>query len=327
MAEVFPQSDKFPNQPQDPSLCTFDTCPLDRSIFRYQPSLVIAIVPLTLFGILTVGHAVSGWRYKTWTYTISILIGLSLELAGYVGRVLAHGNPFLKDYYLLQIVVLTTAPVLFCAAIYICLGRIVLICGPSLSRLPPAWYTPIFLTCDVISLSLQGAGGALTSTAADSAGRQRGIDIMLGGLGFQVATIATFGVLFLEFLWRVHSVHNLDSNVQNASLVQSKKWTYFLWSLGSATMLILIRSIYRVAEMAGGYDGRLMKDENTFLVFEGVLIVLAVLLLLLFHPGAVMDGFGASVKSKQKGLSNTSAWGSSGEEGDSELSPMKKPST
>ncbi|KFY24032.1 hypothetical protein V493_05479 [Pseudogymnoascus sp. VKM F-4281 (FW-2241)] len=319
MASSFPESDTFPNQPMDPSLCNFDTCPLSRSIFRYQPNLAMAIVPLVLFGLLTVGHMISGWRYKTWTYMISILIGLFLELAGYVGRVLANGNPFLKDYYLLQIVVLTCAPVLFCAAIYICLGRIVIICGPEMSRLRPTWYTPIFLTCDVISLALQGAGGAITSTADDADGRQQGINIMLGGLSFQVATVALFAFLFLEFLWRTDASHKSNMDIQNASLAQSKKWIAFLWSLGLATMLILIRSIYRVAEMAGGYDGKLMKDENTFLVFEGILIVVAVLLLLVFHPGAVMDGFGASIKPK---ASDKAAWASSGEEGDSEMSPM-----
>ncbi|KFY76908.1 hypothetical protein V499_03599 [Pseudogymnoascus sp. VKM F-103] len=319
MASDFPESDRFPNQPMDPSLCTFDTCPLSSSIFRYQPNLAMAVVPLALFGLLTIGHIIAGWRYKTWTYTVSILIGLALELAGYVGRILAHGNPFLDNYYLLQIVVLTCAPVLFCAAIYICLGRIVVICGPEMSRLRPAWYTPIFLTCDVISLALQGAGGALTSTANDDVGRQQGINIMLGGLSFQVATIAIFGFLFLEFLWRTHASHKVSNDFQNASLAQSKKWTAYLWSLGSATLLILIRSIYRVAEMAGGYDGKLMKDENTFLVFEGILIVIAVMLLLVFHPGAVMDGFGGSAKSK---VSDKTAYGSSGEEGDSEMNPL-----
>ena len=303
----------------DESLCTFDTCPISRSIFRYQPNLAMAVVPLVLFGLLTVGHAISGWRYKTWTYTISILIGLSLELAGYVGRILAHYNPFLMSYYLLQIVVLTCAPVLFCAAIYICLGRIVVICGPEQSRLRPAWYTPIFLTCDVTSLALQGVGGALTSTANDAEGRQRGINIMLGGLSFQVATIAIFGFLFVEFLWRTHASHKVSTDLQNASLAQSKRWTAFLWSLGSATILILIRSIYRVAEMAGGYDGKLMKDENTFLVFEGILIVIAVLLLLVFHPGAVMDGFGRAAKPK---ATDKTAYGSLGEEPDSEMSPI-----
>lgn len=71
--------------------------------------------------------------------------------------------------------------------------------------------------------------------------------------------------------------------------------------------------------MAGGYDGKLMKDENTFLVFEGILIVIAVLLLLVFHPGAVMDGFGRAAKPK---ATDKTAYGSLGEEPDSEMSPI-----
>lgn len=79
MAQPFPESDRFPNQPMDPADCNMDICPLSRSIFRYQPSLAMAIVPLALFGLLTIGHAISGWRYRTWGYTIAILIGLFLD--------------------------------------------------------------------------------------------------------------------------------------------------------------------------------------------------------------------------------------------------------
>jgi hypothetical protein len=57
-------------------------------------------------------------------------------------------------------------------------------------------------------------------------------------------------------------------------------------ALARSVVLVIIRSIYRVIEMQGCYDGKLMKNQATFLVFEGAFVVLPVLLLLVFHPGS-----------------------------------------
>lgn len=37
----------------------------------------------------------------------------------------------------------------------------VIVYGEKISRIQPAWYIRIFITCDIISLSLQGGGGEL----------------------------------------------------------------------------------------------------------------------------------------------------------------------
>lgn len=87
--------------------------------------------------------------------------------------------------FLLQTITLTTAPVFFCAGIYLCLGRVVHIYSTSLSRFNPKWYTWDFLSCDMISLSLQGAGGALSAAAATNQESQASIAVMLSGLSFQ----------------------------------------------------------------------------------------------------------------------------------------------
>lgn len=149
---------EFPNQPGPGhnDQCTWQTCPVSRSIFRYQPILAFAVVPLVFFSMLTLGHAFMGIKHRAWSFMMAMVVGCLLEAIGYMGRLLAHDDPFDDTWYMLQICVLTFAPVFFCAAIYLSLSQIVIIHGPHKSRIPPVWYTRIFITCDVLSLALQG---------------------------------------------------------------------------------------------------------------------------------------------------------------------------
>jgi hypothetical protein len=62
----------------------------------------------------------------------------------------------------------------------------------------------------------------------------------------------------------------------------------FELALAAATVLILVRSIYRCAELAGGFRGKLANEEAPFMVFEGVMMILACLALTIWHPGWVM---------------------------------------
>ena len=68
-----------------------------------------------------------------------------------------------------------------------------------------------------------------------------------------------------------------------------------------ATVLIFFRSLYRVIELQGGYDGKIANDEPSFMILEGPIIILAVLALTVFHPGLVFGQRGwRSVKTVSK---------------------------
>lgn len=124
---------------------------------------------------------------------------------------------------------MTIAPAFFSASIYICLGRIVIVYGETISRLRPRTYTIIFILCDLLSLVLQAAGGAITSIAdADQADLgQAGINIMIAGLASQVASLALFMGLCLDFAWRVRSTPQ-ELNPDMQVLRGSVKWKAFL---------------------------------------------------------------------------------------------------
>lgn len=50
-------------------------------------------------------------------------------------------------------------------------------------------------------------------------------------------------------------------------------------------MFILIRSAFRVAELAHGFDGKLANEEVPFMILEGGMMILAIFLMTAFHPG------------------------------------------
>jgi len=60
-------------------------------------------------------------------------------------------------------------------------------------------------------------------------------------------------------------------------------------ALWAAAILIFIRSVYRVAELSGGFESAIANDEPAFMVFEGPMIILAVVVLTAFHPGFAFD--------------------------------------
>lgn len=107
---------------------------------------------------------------------------------------------------------------------------------------------------------------------------------MLAGLSFQVFTLSLFMILCAEYAYRVVRSKN-ELNETHAKLRASKKFRAFLGALTLSTICIMIRSVYRVIEMAQGFEGSLIKNETLFFILEGVMVTLAVLVFNLLHPG------------------------------------------
>lgn len=108
--------------------------------------------------------------------------------------------------------------------------------------------------------------------SSDGKDPQPGTNVMLVGLGFQVFTLVLFMILCGEYGWRV--MQRIKSGVHldhtHAKLRQSKRFKGFLWALALSTTFILIRSVFRVIEMAQGWEGDLAGDETLFFILEGM---------------------------------------------------------
>jgi hypothetical protein len=81
----------------DGRLCYFvtETCPIEYAYWGYRPSFATNIAFTVLFGLSTIAYLVQGIAGKRWLgFTIAMTSGCTLEVIGYVGRVLAHGDMF-----------------------------------------------------------------------------------------------------------------------------------------------------------------------------------------------------------------------------------------
>lgn len=116
-----------------------------------------------------------------------------------------------------------------------------------------------------------------------------GDHIMVAGLSFQVATLFVFQLLCLDFgiktIGRMKKMGEEAFDSTHKALRRSAKFRLFLVALGLATFCIFVRSIYRVAELSEGWEGALIKNQHLFIGFEGAMVIVAVLVLNIFHPG------------------------------------------
>lgn len=176
------------------------------------------------------------------------------------------------------------------AGIYLCLTRIIVIYGEHNSRVRPAFVAVTFMTSDFLSLVLQAAGGGIADTNdPNTPGRQTGVDVMIAGLILQVVSLAFFLLVCTDFAWRC-SRGGLDSDPEKRSVRERLYFKAFLAGLMLATVTILIRSIFRVAELWEGFSGALWNNETDFLVLDGAMIAIAVVCLMVFHPGLAFGG-------------------------------------
>ncbi|RPA82432.1 putative RTA1 domain protein [Ascobolus immersus RN42] len=266
--------------------CNLDLCDAADSLFNYQPSFAANLTYAILFAIVLLITPFFAWRYKTYTFSILMSLGCIGEILGYAGRIWGHYDPWSIDGFLLQICALTLSPTFFAASIYITLSKLVGLIGQDISRFNRWWYTYFFLTCDIISLILQGTGGGIAAVSAKAENKNGKLDtgnkIMIAGLIFQVITLGFFIIMSLEYFWRAKRAFRLSDKFRGK---QGLKLKIFLFSLGLSTVLILIRCIFRVVELWDGWTSELMSNEKKFIALEGGMVIAAAVFLTLFNPG------------------------------------------
>ncbi|EPE02403.1 rta1 like protein [Ophiostoma piceae UAMH 11346] len=271
-------------------------CPVEATTLGYYPNVGINIFFAVGFGIATLALLVvlaSGKVPRTWAYSCFIAAGAALELAGYAARVPLHSNPWQKEAFETQICAIILAPTLICIGIYLTLQHVCLALCPPLSRVRPTLYPWLFVPADVSCLLVQAAGGAIAASAGctDTALLNAGNSAIIAGIVLQVVVLGLFGLASLDFYVRV-SKWLAGKNTRLApptpevlALWNDKKFRTYGIAVSVAYLCILVRCIYRVAEMAGGWGNNIMQDEPSFIVLEGFMILIAVLILAGFQPG------------------------------------------
>jgi hypothetical protein len=276
------------------------TCPVSATIYGYYPNLGGNSFFTAVFAVLLIAQLVIGVWKRTWSFTAWVSIACFLELLGYIGRLLMHANPWSVAGFEIQICCLVLAPTFLAAGIYLTVKHVVNFVGPEYSRLKPRLYPWIFISCDICSIVVQAVGGGVAASGGTSSQTSQSVvnagdDLIVAGIAFQVFTMAICGSLALDFYVRMRkanqtppAIDKSDDDALQRYGTNSKKDRQFHIYCGAmilAYFAILIRCIYRIPEMAGGWGNPRMREEATFLVLDGLMIAIAGTALTLAHPG------------------------------------------
>ncbi|CAK7222918.1 hypothetical protein SBRCBS47491_005027 [Sporothrix bragantina] len=272
-------------------------CPVQATTLGYYPNVGINAFFAVGFGIATLALLIplffGLFKRRTWAYSCFVAAGAALELAGYAARVPLHANPWNKQGFETQICAIILAPTLICIGIYLTLQHVCLALCPTLSRVRPTLYPWLFVPGDVSCLLVQAAGGAIAASAGYTNTKllNAGNRLIIAGIVLQVVVLAFFGIASLDYYVRVRrwiagrDKRGRQPTPEALALWNDRAFRTFGIAVTVAYVCILIRCIYRVAEMAGGWGNKIMQDEPSFIVLEGFMILIAVGILAGFQPG------------------------------------------
>lgn len=107
---------------------------------------------------------------------------------------------------------------------------------------------------------------------------------MVGGIIFQLVAITVFVALGADFAWRVFC-REVPCRRGNAHMpVVIALFSAMVFSV----LLIYIRSIYRTIELLHGWTSSTMRNEKLLIGLDGAMMVPAVIIFNLFHPGQLL---------------------------------------
>jgi hypothetical protein len=181
-----------------------------------------------------------------------------MEVVGYIFRCLSsQQDPYSVPFFVVQYFFIVVAPVFFSAAIYTIISVIL----------------GIFITCDVVATVLQIVGSALIGVAySNDKNPNTPNNILLAGLAFQVFSFAVFVVSLSLFLGKSRQV-------------TSAAFKSFSCASVMATLMVYLRTCFRLAETAQGLQHYLSTHEVFFGCLEFAPVVVAVYTFLYWHPG------------------------------------------
>lgn len=117
-----------------------------------------------------------------------------------------------------------------------------------------------------------------------------GEHVTIGGLCVQLLFFTVFVITSVVFHMRIRSKHTRRTiGTQRDRCGKTvRNWESVLWGLYFASVLILVRSIFRLVEYAQGNDGYLISHEAFMYVFDAALMFLAMVAMNVFHPCTVL---------------------------------------
>ncbi|KXH63559.1 hypothetical protein CSAL01_06204 [Colletotrichum salicis] len=269
--------------------CTAVFVNAEWSFYRFEPSTAAAVFFCVVYVLTTGLHIFQLVRTKTWYMTAFVISGLSYtvlytgEVIGYAARAqntTQEPGCWTLGPYIIQNVLLLIAPALMAASIYMILGRIIILTdGESHALIKRRFLTKVFVSGDVLSLLMQSSGGGMMASGASM--MDLGEKVIIVGLFIQLAVFGFFIIVAALFHRRMILVPTAKSHQPEI------RWRYYLLTLYVTSVLIWVRSIFRVIEYLEGNKGHLMTNEAFVYVFDATLMFLVMVWMNWFHPSEI----------------------------------------
>ncbi|KAK4047055.1 hypothetical protein OIO90_006339 [Microbotryomycetes sp. JL221] len=247
--------------------------------YYYEPSHALAIATSAVFAAMFLAHLFLLFRTRAkymWPFTLGALG----EVIGYALRRVSADHPTGRGqgliWYILQSLAIILSPALMAASLYMCFGRVITFVGEKYSYVRASRVTFIFVSFDVLSFIVQGAGGSLYSSDNRSI-YPAAKAILIVGFLIQIIALGVF--FFFAIIYQVRARKAGEGE---------GRWTLCLYTLYAGCIFILIRGIFRTIEFGsgeGGGRGVLLEKEAWYYGLETLPIVLCVLLFIPSHPG------------------------------------------
>ena len=122
---------------------------------------------------------------------------------------------------------------------------------------------------------------ALAMTSTNPGKTQTGQNVILVGIILQLVWFGFFIAIagLLQYRMNRHPT-SAARNIEH-------KWKKYLMSLYVVSVLVIIRSIFRVVEFAQGHDGYLQSHEVYFYIFDSIPMFALMVWLNWQHPGDI----------------------------------------
>ena len=235
--------------------------------FHYYPNKPLAIVGLVVFALFVVYLPIRIYKSRSRVFLYILPITALMECIGYLMRYLCADGTTLGKYIIMTLFLLLP-PNALALVNYKAAGEMVRLSNVTANTkffLRPKFVTWFFFWSDVAAFWLQGGGGGLqagSSVQMANIGRY----ITLVGLAVQLVFLASFGLIV------IHVGRNPAYQYHVEGQVDPKK--KMVRCLLVTLVLLYVRSIYRFAEYAAGYDGPIATSEWAFYVFDGLAIAI-----------------------------------------------------
>lgn len=176
--------------------------------------------------------------------------------------------------------ILASAPLL-AATIYMTLGRIIrALDAVDHAFLSPRWTTKIYVVIDIGSFVTQMMGTAMQASGEPD-GIRTGNRIVVWGLAVQLGAFAVF-ILSVAIFHRRLIMDPTEISTQH------RGWTKYMWMLYTVSILIIIRSVFRLIEFTEGADGQIYKTESLMYIFDASIMFIIVVVMSVLHPGFLL---------------------------------------